>query len=591
MAILTFGTIMHPVQPAQHAAETAALLHRLSRTVDLQMNKYWRFSAICHVRCGRVAPVGRTSVVLRHGLRHQLVVATTATLAFGYIAAVASIARSAALEDEHPPDAIEVFHCNFDDSWDVNYDLWPDRWVRQTGPDYPHYVDVQIRDDEDLKASGGRCLEINLNGASAAVSSPPIRVISRFSYLLMAKVKLKDVSRSDVTLAIDFYSAAGKLLQTQHGELTSRTDGWHQIKITSIDPKDPSIDRAIISLVARRGSKGDLKGKVALCDVWLARLPRISVSTNCAYNVYSDPKDVVVKCELSGIRERDPEIRFQLLDASSKELHGSRMHLNGRLIVEDSKKASDIVDGIGNTPAGYEGNTQWHPAIPGYGYYSVVVKMLSSDLSGKHTDDERKMDSRVIWLAVVPPLPMPAQGDFGWSLPEGDHPLSFQELTQLLPMVGINWLKVPAWYNASDTHGDDIIRFVEMLGTSNIEVVGVIDRPPAGSELAQRMERDVSVADLLTMDPAVWVPSLDPVMSRISMRLRWWQLGQDSDASLIGFPNLNQRMSEFRQRLFRFGQEVKLGLVWAWDSSKHSTENTVWDFEQVDGPDALDAEI
>jgi hypothetical protein len=63
--------------------------------------------------------------------------------------------------------------------------------------------------------------------------------------------------------------------------------------------------------------------------------------------------------------------------------------------------------------------------------------------------------------------------------------------------------------------------------------------------------------------------------------VRWWQLGQDSDTSLVGFPNLNQRISEFRQRLFRFGQEVKLGLAWAWDGGKHSTEGAAWDFEQL----------
>ena len=43
------------------------------------------------------------------------------------------------------------------------------------------------------------------------------------------------------------------------------------------------------------------------------------------------------------------------MDTSSSELHGDSVHLDGRLIVEDTKKASDIVDGIGNTPAGYEG--------------------------------------------------------------------------------------------------------------------------------------------------------------------------------------------------------------------------------------------
>jgi hypothetical protein len=398
----------------------------------------------------------------------------------------------------------------------------------------------------------------------------------------MARVKLSSVVRSDVTLTVDFYDPAGKLLQTQQTSVTPNSDGWHTVRITSIDPKDPSIDRAVISLTARRGSKGDLKGRVSLSDVWLARLPRIGVSTNCPFNVYSDPKDVVINCELSGIRERDPEIRFQLMDASSKELHGGSVHLDGRLIVEDTKRASDIVDGIGNTPAGYEGTTAWRPKIPGYGFYSVNVKMLSSDASGKHSDEQREMDSRVIWLAVVPPLAMPAQGDFGWSLPDSDHPLAFPQLTQLLPLTGVNWVKLPAWYDATDTQrGDEIIRFVEMLGASNIEVVGMIDRPPTGSEAAQRIGRDATAADLLTMDPSVWGPSLDPVMSRISLRLRWWQLGQDTDSSLVGFPNLNQRINDFRQRLFRFGQEVKLGLAWAAESTKRAASDTPWDFEQL----------
>ena len=54
------------------------------------------------------------------------------------------------------PTRSKSFAAHFDESWDANYDLWPDRWVRQTGLDYPHYVDVQIRDDDDAKASGGR---------------------------------------------------------------------------------------------------------------------------------------------------------------------------------------------------------------------------------------------------------------------------------------------------------------------------------------------------------------------------------------------------------------------------------------------------
>src|SRR6187551_244579 len=71
-------------------------------------------------------------------------------------------------------DSVPVFHCGFTEDWDVNYDGWPDRWVRQTGIDYPHYVNIAIEDDET--AADKRCLTMELDGAAAAVVSPPIRV-------------------------------------------------------------------------------------------------------------------------------------------------------------------------------------------------------------------------------------------------------------------------------------------------------------------------------------------------------------------------------------------------------------------------------
>jgi hypothetical protein len=531
------------------------------------MSKYLRFAAVCHV-----------------ATLHAL-------LAFGLVASWT--VRAAATEVERPADAIEVFHCAFDEPWDINFDKWPDRWVRKSDGNHPHYVKMQVREAKDAEATGGRYLEIDLDGASAAISSPPIRVMSRFSYLLATRLHVSGLKHSSVTVSIDFFDAAGGLLQTEKKTLKSATDGWHTLSIESIDPRDESIDRAVISLDIQRGARGDLQGKIRLDDVWLARLPRIMVSTNCPYNVYQNKADVVVRCELSGIRERNPEIRFQLLDASSKELHEGSVHLNGRLIEEDTKKASEIVDGIGNSPKGeaYEGVTEWRPKIRRHGFYSVVVTMLSSDDSGQQSEDERKMDRRVIWLAVVPPLEMPSEGDFGWTLPDGDQPLSFQQLAGLLPNVGINWVKVPAWYDVTAPHrGDEIIRFVEMLGASNIDVVGVIDGPPAGSEIAQRLGRNAMIADLLSFDPTIWLPALDPVMSRLSMRLRYWQIGADGDMSVVGFPNLGKRIGEVRDRLFRFGQQVTLGVPWAWDGSTPTPGDATWEYEQLTPDPALTLE-
>jgi hypothetical protein len=382
-------------------------------------------------------------------------------------------------------------------------------------------------------------------------------------------------------LRLDFFDAQGRLLQSEASQPIATTKGWQNVEIDAIEPRDPAIEKAVIGIEVVAGMKGDLQGRVSLTDVWLARLPRISVTTNNPFNVYADVKDVAVRCELSGILEQHPEIDFRLLDSAGKERDASRLSPQGQLIQEASEIESPA--GTASAPAGYEGTCEWRPEIPGAGYYRVVVKILSGDSTDTPTDAERELHpERTIYLTVLPPLEMPTRGEFGWSLPEGDRTLSLDNLSRLLPQVGINWVKFPAWYDARDSRrGDDLVRFVEMAAASNIEVVGVIDRPPIVDVANAKIPPDAPVVDFLTLDPSNrWLQSLEPLMTRLSLRVRWWQLGRDFDTSLANDPNVNERIRDLRTKLFRFGQDVRLGLAWDWESERQAEGQTAWEFQQ-----------
>ena len=501
-------------------------------------------------------------------------------LLFAAVLAAIIVSDLAQGGDARPADAVAVFQCSFGDDWDVNFDHWPDRWARKTGIEYPHYVKIAI--DDDASAAGRKCLRLDLDGAAAEIASPPIRVMSRFSYIFEVQLKTERLEHSAAVAMLEFSDAAGHVLQTEQSKPISDTKGWQTVRFDPVELKDKSIDRVVFRLQVVRGTKGDLQGRISLTDVWLARLPRIVVSSDTPYSVYTDPNAVVVRCELSGIRERDPEIYFQLIDENNNELQSEHFPLQGNLIVDDGQQKTEITDGVGQGPAGYEGKAEWRPKVPDYGLYRVVVKMLSSELEDGDAGVERTLDNRTVWLAVVPPLPMPREGEFGWTLPRGDRPLSFQDLSQLLPQVGINWVKVPVWFDANDPRrGDELIRFVELMGASNIETVGLIDRPPATSELAARLDANTSIADLLSLDPTVWSPALEPVMTRLSLRVRWWQLGRDFDTSFAGLPGVVKRIDDVRTLLFRFGQDVRLGLSSDWDSETPHAGTVSWDFEQL----------
>jgi hypothetical protein len=483
-------------------------------------------------------------------------------------------------------DTIPVFHCTFGDDWDVNYDSWPDRWSRKEGPDFPHYVNIAIQNDESAEKE--KCLRIDLDGAAAAVSSPPIRVMSRFRYAFSARLKNEGLKYSSVVLTLDFCDSGGHVLQSEKSEPISNTNGWQSFEIGPIEPGDPKVDRVMLSLQVVRGSKGDLQGHVSLAAVELKRLPRIDVSTTNPCNVYTELSGVVVECALAGIGERDPEIRFQLLDGANHELQSETFRLNGRLIVNHANRgAIDTTEG-GDGPDGYEGKIKWLPKIPDYGFYRVAVQMRSAGLAHGAAGADEQLGSQTLDLVVVPPLEMPRHGEFGWTLPEGDHPLAFPDLSRLLSQAGISWVKCPVWFDGNDPRrGDELIRFVELLGASNIDVVGIIDHPPRLEAAGVRVSQDATIADVLSPESTAWSAALEPVMSRLALRVRWWQLGRDGDTSLIGDGQLSKRIEALRTALFRFGQDVHMGLCSDWESADAYTGKLAWDFMQLGRPSAM----
>ncbi|MGI9455747.1 MAG: hypothetical protein ACR2NU_04250 [Aeoliella sp.] len=505
---------------------------------------------------------------------------------FGGLASRAGAANDAAL-----------FATSFGDDIDANYDEWPDRWQRTTGLLYPHYSKIGITSAADT--DDGRCLQIELDGGGAQLSSPPIGILAKFGYELRLKVKTEDLHHTRVTIAVDLLNRDGERLQFQSSPPMGDTDGWVEVLIGPFRPQSDAIDRAIIRIDAPRGKRGDLKGRVQIDEITLERLPSMTVTTGRVCNVYDNLDEVEVHCALSGIRDQNPEIRFQLLDATSQKIEGKSFEerIEGELIVEDKFSADDIVGAIGNRTNGYEGSTVWRPKIDEYGFYKIRVEMLKENTAGstlEQTDYDRQLQEQVITLAVLPPLPRPAQGEFGWTLPVADQPLSFESLAELLPRVGVHWAKMPVWYAADDpARGEEFVRFAERASASQIEVVGIIDDPTIEGYKFRDPSAPSDVANLLLADPSYWRPHLDHVMMRLSLRLRWWQLGNDLDTSFYGYPNLPEKLLAIRQSLYRFGQDVKLGLGWRWPAEEDRDpwsppeSNPSWEFEQMSASSAL----
>jgi hypothetical protein len=269
--------------------------------------------------------------------------------------------------------------------------------------------------------------------------------------------------------------------------------------------------------------------------------------------VYLLGDKVSVRAEITGIVVTDSVLSFRLFNIKRELLAEHKQPLGNERISAKNPEAIDAREAWATE--------SWRVPIKDAGFYYVV-----SNLRGR---DGSELE-RSVRVAVVDALPVPTSGEFGWSLPQSDQPLGTKKLLHLLKHAGVNWVKYPAWHGEKDTkHVENIANMAEQLDQMGIQMVGMLDKPPA--ELTRQFdERSTPPVAVIFADEHLWLASLDSVLTNLSLKVRWWQVGGDDDVSFVGDPALPVKMSKIREQLNRFGESMQLGFVW--QSTHHPPE-------------------
>ena len=426
-----------------------------------------------------------------------------------------------------------AFECDFGATVDRDCDGWPDGWTRRHGPGFHDFLKIGIGPDsipqDKSGAARGSALLVELNGGSAEVGSPRIPITASFSYVLEGECRLSDLVHDDALVSLTFLDSQGKSLQTRALTLSGQSSSrqWEQFRLDSLVPPRLATAASFTLQVAPRGKRQDLRGQAAFRRLRLQRLPRMAVQTSNPLGIFTELGRGEVQCEIAGVPQSQSMLHFDLRDHE------------GRSLATDSRQLTTGEDSIARAV--------WKPPVADYGYYQVYVRWKG---------EEQQTLERTATLVFLHPAPLPRTGQFGWTLPAGEEPLTSVQMAALLAHAGIHWAKYPVTFAQSEGGAADRIAwFAEKLSLQRIEMVGIFDHPPTRSA--------GPIANILE-DPAAWQPWVDPIMTRLSLKVRWWQLGSDQDTSLVGYPRLSERTRDFKKHLERFGQEVKLGAGWQW---------------------------
>ena len=142
--------------------------------------------------------------------------------------------------------------------------------------------------------------------------------------------------------------------------------------------------------------------------------------------------------------------------------------------------------------------------------------------------------------------------------------MALPALTDLLRQAGISWVKYPLWCSEQDggRQLEELIDFAEKLNARGNRIGRHVAGAAGTGSRKIRRNRPLKAAEVFAADPKIWYPSLEPVIIQLSNKVRYWQLGRDTDLSLLVVPNFFEKLKAIRAELERGMQGMQLGIGW-----------------------------
>jgi hypothetical protein len=475
----------------------------------------------------------------------------------------------AADDTHHYPGAVEVFSCQFDDQADADYDEWPDGWTRRRGPGFPAYVGIKIVVDPQPppQSPQARCLAIELDGGAAAAYSPPVKVSPLLSYVLEAEIRTEGLKHHRAFLSLTFLDEKHQRLQTVYSEKLTGTTAWQRAAVAPTAAESAQVRFAVIGLHLEPEAQGDLRGSAMFRNVWLGSLPRLELVTNDQQNLFTSLQNIELVCTLSGWFAELPTLVCRVFDPLGSPV----CEKTAQPVCRELKPQHGETPPPGQPRKLLDGRLSWKLPLTAPGYYCLQVELHDA--------------GTVVWrrrltLVVVEPCRPVRGSEFGWTVPQADDRHALTGLQRWAPHAGLGKVKLPLWLEAEDDkHTQQIVQLVERLSQQGIEVVGMLCDPPPKLRSQYAPAQRLSAAELFSASEKLWYPSLEPVMLRLAMRVRRWQLGGENDFSFAGYPDLAKKIVAINSELRRVNLDTAIGFAWNWlESLPQSDGPPPWRF-------------
>lgn len=507
----------------------------------------------------------------------------------------------------------KIARWDFQQAEDRNMDLKPDGWQRVLDRDHPVYIDLTIapRDEEAGQAAKEaqstlavimhrvktgdfqqnyvperlppelasfmdryvlhKCLQAEMDGGSAERVSPRFPVDARFAYSLQGSIRTQNLHGHRAWIELQLLDENMEVVEVLRTDYASGTLPWKRYQTQGASNPSRRLKWGRVHIKVEPDAKAlHFVGSASFDTVEIYRLPRLSLTTQLPQHIAQPGEPFEVICTGMGLRKANSEVLFTLHDSDDKLIRQQSVPLRSLQFAATAA----TVDGEGTPPPGfmvkkstrvYDGAAAWEISLDSPGLYRVRVDL------GNRSIDSR---FREILLAVMPPEQSIKAGPFGWSIPQFDTLIQPEDLPFLVRRFGASRVKVPAWFDAEDTSTPKRLgQMIDQLQEVGTRTIGRLDTPPESYGISGS---DQTLALAMLREPASWEEMIAPVLTKMGMKMTWYQIGSDDDLSLMSHEDVSALFTDVRRRMQTYSQELRLVLNWNWLSEVPLDENASW---------------
>ncbi|MCA9131157.1 MAG: hypothetical protein KDB22_28935, partial [Planctomycetales bacterium] len=460
---------------------------------------------------------------------------------------------------------------------DTNLDQLPDGWKRRRDREHPAFVKMQItaKDPERDRASKSaqhlmsqvwhalktgnwnpsyipevtppeiaefmdkfvldNCLEVVMQGGNAEYVSPIFPMESRFAYRLRGLVDTTKLYGHTAWIELHLLDSDEQTLRVLPTAASTGDSAWHRVETELASEQDERLAWGRVHIKVDKSDATYFEGAARFDALAVMRQPRLRLTTPLPYQIASPGQPVVVTCRALGIRQLGSSVEFLLQDCMGETMRSEKIVLQraapGEMPDRSSPADAHFVAKHSNvgTEELFDGEAVWKLQFDTPGLYRVSVNL------GR---DAGKSTRRELLIAVMSAAEPFNAGPFGWSWPDLDSDARFQALPELVRHFGAGWIKIPIWFDSTDTNAADrLVELADRLQVEGVKCVGRIENPPKRLRDMLFDNDDQAYSVSVFRDPAAWEPVLEPVLTRMGLKIAWFQLGTDDDFSFMGVPD------------------------------------------------------